>query len=217
MYLVTLQHWISVITKLIHSPILHFTLKSTTFCFLKIIFANLWHDPEWEEGRHGTPHNLILWMELILNTVSLSKQVNKAAGTYGSHQTCHEQCNSAVCVCVCVPLTAVAGHRGRQTPPWAGRWSYFHTARWKITTQTCFRRRNDKQVIYAHTHNLAQGPLTGSLGSAAPGRRQELSPRSGCCSGLCVGQEDHRISHGNGKKSLSCGRFDPTLTWVAAS
>lgn len=74
-----------------------------------------------------------------------------------------------------------------------------------------------KLFMHTHAHNLAQGPLTGSLGSAAPGRHQELSPRSGCCSGLCVGEEDHRISHGNGTKSLSCGRFDPTLTWVSAS
>lgn len=51
--------------------------------------------------------------------------------------------------------------------------------------------------LFMHTHmdNLAQGPLTGNLGIAVPGRRQELSLRSGCCSGLCSKEEGHRIIH----------------------
>lgn len=43
--------------------------------------------------------------------------------------------------------------------------------------------------LHTHTDNLALGPLTGNLGSAVPGRRQELSLRSGCCSGLCIKKE----------------------------
>lgn len=70
--------------------------------------------------------------------------------------------------------------------------------------------------MHTQTPNSAHGPLTGSLGSAAPGRRQEQSPRSGCCSGLCVGEEGHRVSHGN-RKVGGGGRFDPTVVWVSAN
>lgn len=106
--------------------------------------------------------------------------------------------------CVCVLLTAVAGRRGRQTPPWAGRWSYFHKAHWESQYRLGLETGNDNRVdIYAD--NLALGLLTVSWGNAAPGRHQELSPRSGCCSGLCDEEEDQRISqeNGNWKKKKS--------------
>jgi len=72
--------------------------------------------------------------------------------------------------CVCVLLTAVAGRRGRQTLPWAGQWSYFHTARWEITTHTCLRHGKWQQggylCIYART-NSARGHLQGVEGAQA--------------------------------------------------
>lgn len=64
--------------------------------------------------------------------------------------------------------------------------------------------------LFMHTHARTQGPLTGSSGSAGPGRHQELSPRSGCCSGLCSGEEeDHRVRQGGEKKSRFPGRYGP--------
>lgn len=77
---------------------------------------------------------------------------------------------SAECVCVCVLLTAVAGRRGRQTPPWAGRWSYFHTAHWEITTHTCIRHGKWQQGEYLcrdTCRNWAQGHLQGVEGAQA--------------------------------------------------
>lgn len=62
--------------------------------------------------------------------------------------------------------------------------------------------------LFMHTHACIQGPLTGNSGSAGPGRHQELSPRSGCCSGLCSGGEEE-FRHGGEKKSRFPGRYGP--------